>query len=213
MPRLSATGAVLASVFLVSCLVAVAFTTADKVVPVSPVVKVTLASGGHGSAVYIGGGLFLTANHVVSGDEATIVSQAAKPCSAKATVVWTSTAYDVALISAECEGLAAAPLRCDELHVGERIISYGSPMALDFLQTRGRISGKPRTVGPWKSAYPTDISIGPGMSGGPVMDERGRLVGINVGAAMASFGMGVKSLMGISLIVPATEICRMMGRA
>lgn len=212
MPRLSVIGAALFALFATACLVSVAFITADRIAPGSPVVKITLASGGHGSGVYIGGNMFLTANHVVAKDQATIISESGEICSAKVEVIWLSAAYDVALIAAECTGIATAHLRCDELPIGERIISHGSPMALDFLQTRGRISGKPRQVGPWKSVYPTDLSIGPGMSGGPVMDERGRLVGINVGAAMAGFG-AIRSLMGISLIVPASEICRMMGRA
>lgn len=175
----------------------------------SPVVKVKVGQG-HGSAVHIGGGLFLTAHHVVVGETSIELLSPTGTCK-DAKVLWLAKEYDLALLEADCSGVGTSPLRCETLSAGDRVISYGNPLDYEFLEKRGYIAGTPHRRGPWALVYPTDMMIAPGMSGGPVTDLEGRLVGINVGIGMMRAGMG-SSQVGIALIVPSTVACRMMGR-
>jgi len=52
---------------------------------------------------------------------------------------------------------------------------------------------------------PVDATVAGGMSGGPVINDAGHVVGITVGAMQ--FGMG---LVGIGTVVPGSAICRVL---
>lgn len=72
----------------------------------------------------------------------------------------------------------------DRLTVGQKVLAIGNPFGLDRTLTTGVISGLQRPIRgsndrPIEGAIQTDASINPGNSGGPLLDSRGRMIGIN----------------------------------
>ncbi|HEX5705554.1 MAG TPA: trypsin-like peptidase domain-containing protein [Pyrinomonadaceae bacterium] len=71
----------------------------------------------------------------------------------------------------------------DRLIVGQKVLAIGNPFGLDRTLTTGVISGLQRPIRannrPIEGAIQTDASINPGNSGGPLLDSRGRMIGIN----------------------------------
>ncbi|HZH34744.1 MAG TPA: trypsin-like peptidase domain-containing protein [Pyrinomonadaceae bacterium] len=100
---------------------------------------------------------------------------------------------DLAVIKIEPprEGLTVVPLgNSDQLIVGQKVLAIGNPFGLDRTLTTGVISGVQRPIRsrpqqgapdgkPIEGAVQTDASINPGNSGGPLLDSRGRMIGIN----------------------------------
>src|SRR6185312_11113990 len=72
----------------------------------------------------------------------------------------------------------------DKLEVGQKVLAIGNPFGLDRTLTTGVISGLQRPIRARNTrliegAIQTDASINPGNSGGPLLDSRGRMIGIN----------------------------------
>jgi len=88
-------------------------------------------------------------------------------------------------------------LRERPVQLGEHITAIGHPFGLTYQHTHGQVAHKQRSraaTWPTEPFFTTDMPLYPGMSGGPVMDSQGLLVG------MVSFSVGVGGL------IPATEI-------
>ena len=98
----------------------------------------------------------------------------------------------------------------NELLVGQKAIAIGNPFGLDHSLTVGVISALGRKVPgaggvTIRNMIQTDASINPGNSGGPLLDSRGRLIGLNT-AIFSSSG----SSAGIGFAVPANDIGRLV---
>ena len=86
----------------------------------------------------------------------------------------------------------------DKLVVGQKVLAIGNPFGLDRTLTTGVISGLQRPIRARNNrqiegAIQTDASINPGNSGGPLLDSRGRMIGINsqiLSPSGASAGVG-----------------------
>lgn len=86
----------------------------------------------------------------------------------------------------------------DALSVGQKVLAIGNPFGLDRTLTTGVISGLQRPIRARngrliEGAIQTDASINPGNSGGPLLDSRGRMIGINsqiLSPSGASSGIG-----------------------
>lgn len=176
----------------------------------SATVKVVVGNG-HGSGVHIGGGLYLTAAHVV-GDEKLVRLKTDRGNEASAHVMWVAKAYDVALVSADTN-LPAKPatLNCAEVYVGQRVTAAGNPLNLEFITSYGTVAAKSSHVPGWRSLATLDATIVMGMSGGPVFDEQGRVAGVTVAVQVAPLGFA-GSLTRFGFMVPSSSICRLMGR-
>lgn len=174
-------------------------------------VKVIAVNAGHGSGVHIGGGYIVTAAHVLGGDTTyKVLDKSGSQWAAE--ILWKNTTYDIGLIRIANANLPVPSLDCVTRNIGERLVSRGNPFEVEFIETRGIIASKIQNMGKWKEAQIADISIAPGMSGGPVYGDDGRIVGINVGIRTLSFGFSA-SLTGLGVIVPASTVCKLMGRA
>ena len=67
----------------------------------------------------------------------------------------------------------------DKVQPGEKVIAIGNPLGLQFSVTQGIVSGIHQTGPNDLSIYiQTDAALNPGNSGGPVMDNSGKVIGI-----------------------------------
>jgi S1-C subfamily serine protease len=159
---------------------------------------------GHGSGVQIAPGLFLTAAHVIENGKPVAVASDGRE--APADVLWVSKAYDVALIrAAGLTKTSVSPLHCEAVSTGLRVKAIGNPGPFQFAHSWGRVAiGEPEERDRWKSTIIVDVTAGPGSSGGPVFDMRGRVIGLVVAYA--------PSYPGFMLVVPASVVCDLTAR-
>jgi serine protease Do len=164
--------------------------------------------GGHGSGSHIGSRLILTAAHVVDGQTSLeIETHDGKKMPAK--VLWVSKAFDVAVITYEGELLPSAQIACAPLKQGDAVTVYGNPGEVRFAKFNGFVSTAAGERAIWKVAHVLDVTGMPGVSGGGVFSMSGKLVGILVGGLATPFA----PVSGITIMVPASEICKMFGRS
>jgi S1-C subfamily serine protease len=214
MPKLKLAVVSLLALVIVG-LSALAFSTAPAAAPADPpkgsVVKIEV-SGGHGSGAHIGNGYILTAAHVIGTDQTAQV-KTDDGRKREASVLWVNTKYDVALIRVfKHQDIAVAPLNCRIPKVGEALRGYGNPLIIEFMQSWGRVGSKQGKFGSWEEAIVVDMTVAPGMSGGPVLDASGNVVGIIVGLPLMRLGM-TPSAVPFTFVVPARTACNLMGRA
>lgn len=168
---------------------------------------------GHGSGVHIGNRFVITAAHVV-GQESEVVLSTSKGDDHPADVLWVNSAHDVALLRSRDElGSDVSRLACDSApQIGQRIEAIGNPGKLKFVHSWGRVAGPVEELFRWKVAFIADLGIAPGSSGGPVIDERGRVAGIVVGVSVTYLGGMVPSPTNYSVIVPSQAVCSLLAR-
>ena len=156
-----------------------------------PVVEVR--SGGRGSGagvIWPGVGLVLTNNHVVAwgrrrGGVRVILHDGR---TLEAEVVKRSRGLDLALLRlrGETGGLPVAAVGdSGALRVGELVYAIGHPWGNPGTATAGVVSGlgvpggRSRWGGPSTGYVRSDVALAPGNSGGPLLNARGEVVGIN----------------------------------
>lgn len=145
-------------------------------------------------------GYVLTNAHVVAGAEDVLVTLTDKR-EFKAKVVGADERTDIALLKIEATNLPAVRLgNVDSLKVGEWVIAIGSPFGLENTVTAGIVSAKQRDTGEYLPFIQTDVAVNPGNSGGPLINLRGEVVGINSQIYSRSGGF-----MGISFAIPIDE--------
>ena len=144
-----------------------------------------LVEQGEGSGVIIdANGYIATNNHVVNGAQEIVVSLP-DGRSFPGKVLGADPATDLAVVKIEATDLPVATLGdSDNLLVGEPVIAIGNPLGLEFQGsvTVGVISALNRSIDIGERKFKliqTDAAINPGNSGGPLVDSRGRVVGIN----------------------------------
>lgn len=167
-----------------------------------------VVGAGHGSGTHIGGNLILTAAHVVESPLA-IEVQTVSGGKYPARVLWTSKAFDVAVLAYEGPAIPSVQISCGRLKQGDPITAFGNPGEVRFARFNGFVSTAAHERAIWKVAHVMDVTGMPGMSGGGVFNMAGKLVGVFVGGYSSPFS----PVSGITIMVPASEVCRMMGRA
>jgi serine protease Do len=91
----------------------------------------------------------------------------------------------------------------NELKVGQWVVAIGSPFGLENTVTAGIVSAKQRDTGEFLPFIQTDVAVNPGNSGGPLLNMRGEVVGINSMIYSRTGGF-----MGISFAIPIDEAMR-----
>ena len=209
------------SILAISAALLAGCATPSTIAPhLTSLVRVNTA-GGHGSGVYIGNDIVITAAHVVKGETTVNLLSESRYVQSGA-VLWASAEYDIAAIKVSNGGqYRAASLICSVPRVGESITAAGSPLDEDFLYIPGTVAGTERRTGPWASVVPASLPITSGNSGGPVFDSYDNVVGIVVGGMTSMLARTVnpttladfdRSQTGISYVVPASTVCRLLGR-
>jgi len=148
-------------------------------------------------------GYVMTNHHVVEGSEQITVTLADKrEFSAK--LIGSDQRTDVALLKIDASGLPAARIGdSNRLRVGEWVIAIGSPFGLENTVTAGIVSAKARETGEFLPFIQTDVAVNPGNSGGPLINMRGEVVGINSQIFTTSGAFA-----GISFAIPIDEAMR-----
>jgi S1-C subfamily serine protease len=142
------------------------------------VVQIETGSGLGSGVIYSEDGLILTAAHVV-GDSSDVRVRLSDGTTVDGTVVGANADTDVAVIRIDADVPAVATLATGtELVVGQLVVAVGSPFGLDQTVTSGIVSATDRTINGIATVQ-TDAAINPGNSGGPLVDSRGRVIGIN----------------------------------
>ncbi|QIL78689.1 DegQ family serine endoprotease [Diaphorobacter sp. HDW4A] len=159
---------------------------------------------GVGSGFILSGdGYVMTNAHVVEGADEVIVTLTDKR-EFKAKIIGADKRSDVAVVKIDATGLPAVKVGdVNRLKVGEWVIAIGSPFGLDNTVTAGIVSAKQRDTGDYLPLIQTDVAVNPGNSGGPLINMRGEVVGINSQIYSRSGGF-----MGISFAIPIDEAIR-----
>ncbi|MFF5606180.1 S1C family serine protease [Streptomyces cellulosae] len=191
---------------------------------------VTLHVSGSGSAgtgtgfVLDDRGHILTNDHVVepAGENGDITVTFHSGDTAEATVVGRDSGYDLAVVRVKgVRGLTPLPLgNSDNVRVGDPVVAIGAPFDLAGTVTSGIISARERpiTAGGEKGdgsdvsyvdALQTDAPINPGNSGGPLLDGKGRVIGINSAIRSADGGLdpegGQSGSIGLGFAIPINQ--------
>lgn len=177
----------------------------DIVNRLSPTVVAVTELDNSGEAVAEGSGIIITSNgeiltnnHVVSGAKKLQVTLAdGRDFNAKN--LGGDPIVDLAVVKINANNLPVAPLGdSDNLQVGQVAIAIGNPYGFERTVTVGVVSALRRTIpgggASLENLIQTDAEIYPGNSGGPLVDSRGNVIGINtavVGGRAGSLGFAI----------------------
>lgn len=145
-------------------------------------------------------GYVLTNHHVVAGAD-TITVRLSDRREFKARLVGSDELSDVALLKIDGTGLPALRTATQPVKAGQWVVAIGSPFGLDHSVTAGIVSAVGRSNPYSNQQYvpfiQTDVAINRGNSGGPLLNTRGEVVGINSQIFSNSGGF-----MGVSFAIP-----------
>jgi putative serine protease PepD len=169
--------------------------------------------GGSGSGFVVDDkGLILTNNHMVENAESVEVTLADKS-KVPAKLVGRDPHNDVAVIRINAPREKLTPLRLGDsaqLLVGQMALAIGNPFGFDRTLTRGVVSAVGRdlkldTGRQVRNMIQTDAAINQGNSGGPLLNSRGEVIGINSFIFTPSGGS-----VGIGFAVPVNTVKKIL---
>ena len=150
---------------------------------------------GAGSGVVITpDGYLLTNQHVVNGAPH-VRTQFVDGRSVEAELVGEDAATDLAVVRALASGLPSAGVADESLRVGQLVVAVGNPYGFQSSVTAGVVSALGRALRSRDGRLIEGIvqhtaALNPGNSGGPLVDARGRVVGINTAIIAIAQGIG-----------------------
>lgn len=169
-------------------------------------------SAGSGSGVIISDdGYIITNNHVIdNANEIEVLLNDNQVYKGK--VIGTDSQTDIALVKIDASNLPTVKMgNSDKIQIGEWVLAVGSPFGDNFRSTvtAGIVSAKGRNINiirdknnlQIESFIQTDAVVNPGNSGGPLVNVKGELVGINTAIATPT-----GTYAGYSFAVPATLV-------
>lgn len=139
-------------------------------------------------------GLLITNNHVAGDcEKITITLQDGR--SYQPIVVGFDPYTDLAVLKIDAEGLKALSFGdSDKLQVGQMAIAVGNPFGFNYTVTAGVVSALSRTLRSETgrmidNVIQTDAALNPGNSGGPLVNSRGEVIGINTAIIAQAQGL------------------------
>jgi len=132
--------------------------------------------------------------------------------SMKAKVVGTDPSTDVAVLQVDAHSRALTPLalgNSDAVRVGDSVVAIGNPFGYDRTVTTGIVSALQRVIQAPNSysidhVIQTDAALNKGNSGGPLLDARGNVIGVN--SQIAAGDSGSSGNVGIGFAVPINTV-------
>ena len=178
------------------------------------VVSVSAGDGTGSGFIISADGYVITNHHVVRGAN-TIELAFSDGSREAAEVVGTSASYDLAVLLVDRDDLTPVVLgESESVDVGDPVLAIGSPLGLEGTVTSGIVSAlnRPVTAGgqgeqAFINALQTDAAINPGNSGGPLVDARGRVIGVNSAIATLGFS-GATGSIGLGFAIPIDQARR-----
>jgi putative serine protease PepD len=169
-------------------------------------------NGGSGTGFVIDDdGTIVTNAHVVGESSSANVRFGDSRSAVPARVLGTDPSTDLAVLRVDpSRASALRPLalaNSNAVRVGDNVVAIGHPFGLDRTATAGIVSGLGREIESPNGfsideVIQTDAAINPGNSGGPLVDTRGRVVGVNSQIATA----GASGNVGVGFAVPANTV-------
>ncbi|MCE2943237.1 MAG: trypsin-like peptidase domain-containing protein, partial [Xanthomonadaceae bacterium] len=146
-------------------------------------------------------GYIITNHHVIDGADKVIVRFNDRR-ELEAKVIGSDALSDIAVLKVEASGLS--PVRIGDargLKPGQWVVAIGSPFGFDYSVTAGVVSGvNRRSLDPGQQYVPfiqTDVAINRGNSGGPLLNTRGEVVGVN-----SQIYSNTGGFIGVSFAIP-----------
>jgi S1-C subfamily serine protease len=152
-------------------------------------------AGGGSGVIVTPDGYLLTNQHVVQ-HAAQVGITLIDGASIAATVIAQDPSTDLAVLRAAGSGLPAAPLAAQTaLRAGQLVVAIGNPFGFEATVSAGVVSAQGRTLRASDGRLIEGIvqhtaPLNPGNSGGPLVDARSRVVGINTAIIAAAQGIG-----------------------
>jgi S1-C subfamily serine protease len=178
-----------------------------------------LIEGAGSGMVVTSSGEVLTNDHVVAGATSVQVSLFGQSKQYSAKVVGTDPSQDLALV--QITGVRNLPTvhlgDSSTLRVGDAVLAIGNALALQGgpTVTNGIVSATDRSLsaqGEFSSAsenlnglIQTNAAINPGNSGGPLVDSRGRVIGMNTAVAESSAGNAPAQNIGFAINIDSIK--------
>src|SRR6266542_223679 len=153
-------------------------------------------------------GHVVTNFHVVEGARAVEVSFSNNE-SLKARIVGSDPSTDVAVLQVDAHSRALTPLTPGDsrgVHVGDSVVAIGNPLGYERTVTTGIVSALQRVIQAPNTysidhVIQTDAALNKGNSGGPLLDSRGDVIGVNSQIQSGSGGN-----VGIGFAVPINTV-------
>jgi putative serine protease PepD len=156
-------------------------------------------------------GHIVTNYHVVEGAKTVDVSFSNNE-SMKAKVVGADPSTDIAVLQVDAHARALTPLtlgNSDAVRVGDSVVAIGNPLGYDRTVTAGIVSALQRVIQSPNSysidhVIQTDAALNRGNSGGPLLNARGDVIGVN--SQISTGGSGAGGNIGIGFAVPINTV-------
>ena len=156
-------------------------------------------------------GHIVTNYHVVAGARSVEVSFSNSD-NMRAKVVGSDPSTDLAVLQIDARSRALTPLafgNSDRVRVGDSVVVIGNPLGYDRSVTAGIVSAVQRAISapnqfPIDHVIQTDAPINHGNSGGPLIDSRGAVIGVN--AQIATGDSGSDGNIGIGFAIPINTV-------
>jgi serine protease Do len=152
-------------------------------------------------------GHILTNHHVIAGMTEVRV-QLTDGRNLAAALIGSDPATDIAVLRIDAPGIEPLPLGdSDVLRVGQQVFAVGNPYGLDESVTRGIVSAKGRQMSSDSAIehIQHDAAVNQGNSGGPLLNVRGEIIGINSQIFSRTGGW-----QGISFAIPSNTARRVL---
>jgi S1-C subfamily serine protease len=155
-------------------------------------------------------GNIVTNYHVIEGADTIRVSFSNRDTVA-ASVVGTDPSTDLAVLRVDASAGALKPLQLgdsDDVRVGDPVVAIGNPFGLDRTVTAGIVSALQRLITAPNQftidhVIQTDAPINQGNSGGPLLNDRGQVIGVNTQIQTGGTSVGN---VGIGFAVPSNTV-------
>ena len=172
-------------------------------------VDASVRLAGHGSGVFIEDDVILTAAHCLEGVK-TITIELSNGTILKSSDFYIDEEEDIGFIFVKADELCIVGVSLSDVHIRDTVYLVGRPFddLFKFSLTKGILSHLDRdfpNMG-WKDLLQTDVTGGPGSSGGPLYNSDGDLVGMYVGHSNGG-GQGISLCESAKSILEAYERC------
>ncbi len=176
--------------------------------------RVIQSEGSGSGSVWDHEGHILTNYHVIRGASHMIITMHDGE-QYDASLVGHDISNDIAVLKINPGDDSLRPIsvgRSERLRVGQRVFALGSPLGLEQTMTSGIVSSLNRTIPSlskrtMRSIIQIDAALNRGNSGGPLLNSRGELVGMNTAIASR---VGENS--GIGFAIPSATIVRVVSQ-